>query len=495
MTGDGEAARDGYMPDTETLREWALDADIAAEDIQETEYGSVAVAGDVRSRSADKTYTTEDDYVSVIDYLDLGALRDLGGEGMVTVYGELGQSDPRVCAYHVPEEYARNALMFQTVFEPVDSVDDPDYVTWQLPDAEPTRILVDAETGETGVFGSPYFGEVKKSFLRQDMYRQKQDGKLGVHAGSKEVVVQTGNGLESVGMLLFGLSGTGKTTLTGHGLGLEPPERTTVKQDDVCVLTPDGEALGTEGNGLFIKTYELAEDEQPELYSAATSSNAILENVAVDQDTGIVDFDSDRYTMNGRAVVPRDAVAGTADDIDLHQVDQIYFITRNRLMPPIARLDPEQAAAMFMLGESVETSAGDPDRAGEAVRVPGFNPFIMGSRGAEGNRLLDLITDAAGEEAVESYVVNTGDAAGTDIGVDETATVLRENARGSISWTADDTYGMEVPADIAGIDVDQYYPPSQLDDFDAQWNDLTADRRDYLAQFDDLDPCIAEAFS
>jgi phosphoenolpyruvate carboxykinase (ATP) len=80
----------------------------------------------------------------------------------------------------------------------------------------------------------------------------------------------------------------------------------------------------------------------------------------------------------------------------------VFFITRNPAMPPVAKLTPEEAAVAFMLGESVQTSAGDPSKAGGRIRVVGTNPFIMGSQGEEGNRFRDLIADL--DDSIENAV-------------------------------------------------------------------------------------------
>ncbi|MDY6778632.1 MAG: phosphoenolpyruvate carboxykinase (ATP), partial [Candidatus Nanohaloarchaea archaeon] len=88
--------------------------------------------------------------------------------------------------------------------------------------------------------------------------------------------------------------------------------------------------------------------------------------------------------------------------------------------------------AAFMLGESVQTAAGDPDSAGEAIRVVGVNPFIIGSEGEEGNRFRDLIeqTDA------ETYMLNTGFLGDrdVDIGVEDTVAMLRDVTRNEVEW-------------------------------------------------------------
>ena len=127
------------------------------------------------------------------------------------------------------------------------------------------------------------------------------------------------------------------------------------------------------------------------LYDAATSPNAILENIKV-LDDGTVLFDNTELTSNGRGVILRTDVTGTDDRIDLDKADKIIFITRrDDIIPPVAKLNAEQAAAYFMLGESIETSAGDPTRACESKREVGTNPFMIGRESDEGNRLLHIL--------------------------------------------------------------------------------------------------------
>ncbi|MEF8774511.1 MAG: phosphoenolpyruvate carboxykinase, partial [Halobacteriales archaeon] len=320
------------------------------------------------------------------------------------------------------------------------------------------------------------------------MRRAKERGGLGIHAGSKRVVVEDGDGLDSVGQLFLGLSGTGKSTLTGHGFWLEDPEYAEMLQDDVCSLLPDGTVAGSEGGGLYIKTDSLDADEQPQLHHAATESSAVLENVAVDDD-GAVDFEDTELTTNGRAVIRREDLPSAADDVDLPDVDQVFFITRNPLMPPVARLSDAQAAAAFMLGESVETSAGDPEKAGERVRVVGTNPFIVGPEGEEGNRFRELVR----ANDVQCYLLNTGTVGGRDVGVEETVAILEGIARDDVAWTDDEAVGMEIPERVPGIDVDRYYPPEAVEDYGDRLTRLRVERRTYLADFEWLDEAIQDA--
>jgi len=494
-----EASNVTYDPSLASLREFARD------DETTTEFGSPSFVSEHRSRNAALTRNAvdhefgpgDDDHVET-------AVDAVGDRDLVCLDRRLGRhpENSYVCRYYVPTEYARIALAWAGLFEPAPEGVEPDFTTVQLPDADDVAIRILPEEGFTAVLGTDYTGEAKKSFLRLFMLDAKRQGGLGLHAGTKQVRLERdsrdedgsaehgdGDGdLETVGQVFLGLSGTGKSTLTAHGLGLDDPEDATMLQDDVCALRPDGTVAGSEGEGLYVKTIGLDADEQPDIHAAATDDSAVLENVDVAPD-GTVDFDSDRYTSNARAVVRRDELPSADAEIDLPRVDQVFFITRNPAMPPIAKLSPEEAAVAFMLGESVQTSAGDPDSAGEAIRVVGTNPFIVGPEGEEGNRFRELI---AGLD-VESYLLNTGSVGDRDVGVSDTVTLLREVSRGGVDWTADATTGLTVPESVPDLDVSRFDVGDALDDADERIADLREERREYLAGFAKLDDEIRRA--
>ncbi|WP_247728702.1 phosphoenolpyruvate carboxykinase (ATP) [Halovivax limisalsi] len=479
-----------YNPTLKELRSLARD------DERTTEYGSPAYVSEYRSRCADRTANAVDHDFEERDWaLVRTGLDAVSDREMLCVDRLVGRHPDATfcCRLYVPIEYARIALTWAKLFEPSDGRE-PDFETVQVPDHDETAIRILPDEGTTVVLGSDYTGEAKKSFLRLFMYRTKQAGGLGLHAGSKRLTVRDGgqsdDDLRTVGQLFLGLSATGKSTLTSHGCWLTEPESATMLQDDVCALLPDGSVAGSEGQGLYIKTIGLTASEQPALYEAATAESAVLENVAVDED-GTVDFHDDSYTSNGRAVIQRDELESAADEIDLETVDQIFFITRNPLMPPVAKLEGPQAAVAFMLGESIETSAGDPSRAGESIRVVGTNPFIVGSDGREGNRFYDLVRDLD----VDCYVMNTGyvGAESMDVGVEESVTILTEIARGAVEWTHDERLGMTIPSDVPGIDVEEFYVPDHVSDFEDAIASLREERRAYLAEFPELREEIVDA--
>jgi phosphoenolpyruvate carboxykinase (ATP) len=460
-----------------------------------TEYGSPAYDTEYHSRSSSKTRNDVDSEFDADDYAvveaGLAAVRETDRE-FVCVDRRVGRHPDasHVCRLFVPKRHARIALAWAKLLDPVEGTPDPDFVTVQLPDHEGPAIRALIDAGVTVVLGSDYTGEAKKSFLRLFMRRAKEHDGLGLHAGSKRIHLDDEDGARDVGQLFLGLSGTGKSTLTSHGLWLDDPEYAEAVQDDVCALLPDGTAAGSEGGGLYIKTLGLDPAEQPELHRAATAPDTVLENVVV-ADDGTVDFDDDALSGNARAVVPRDRVEGASDGIDLDRVDQLFFITRHPLVPPLARLSPTQAAAAFMLGESVKTSAVDPAAAGEVVRVVGTNPFIVGSKGREGNRFRDLVADLD----ISCYLLNTG-AVGTDdprnVRLAETVSLLTAVARGNVEWTDEPTVGLSVARDAPGVDLDEMRVTERVDD-PAAFEAIREDRREHLAAFDDLDDDVRDA--
>lgn len=473
-----------YEPSFEELRAFSQPLETT------TEYGSASYVSEFRSRSADRTKNAVDDAFTEADWrLVDRALATAETTDLVCLDRMVGRHPEHsyCCRLFVPREYGRIALAWAKLLDPAPEGREPDFYTLQLPDAEETAIRVLPDEGVTVVLGSDYTGEAKKSFLRLFMYRAKQRGGLGLHAGTKRLTLETEDGRSEVYQAFLGLSGTGKSTLTGHGCWLESPESAVMLQDDVCALFPDTLA-GSEGGGLYIKTIGLDAEEQPALHRAATQAEAVLENVSVAED-GTVDFDDGSLTTNGRAVVRREDLPSAAPEIDCDRADQVFFITRNPLMPPVARLTPEQAAVAFMLGESVETSAGDPERAGESIRVVGTNPFIVGPEGEEGNRFADLMD----ETDAECFVLNTGSVGTEGIGVEDTIAILTAAARGEIEWAHDDRLGFEVPTHVPGAEIERFDPAENHDEYDEKLSELREERREYLAEFETLREEIREA--
>jgi len=479
-------------PTDEKLRKWAFEKGGVV-----TEFGSLSVTTNVRNRIAKFTEIVTGDLKPEDDQLVREVCCYLKDKEMIQLDRVMCHTAgfKRNCRVYVTADYPRIPLMWGNTLFPSEG-GEPDFTSITVAEWPEKRTLVFPETGLTLILGSDYKGENKKAMLRQVMYWAKKQGSLGLHAASKIIRVFRHGKLQDFGFILFGLSGTGKTSLSCHSHWLRPPERVIIRQDDVIILKSDGSAVGTE-ESFYLKTDGLEPASQPLLYAAAISPRAILENVSVDPETGKVDFFETTLTSNGRAMVKRGDIAFTDDSIDLEKVNSVIFITRRSdIQPPVARLSPEWAAAAFMLGESVETSAGDPTQAGKSLRVVGTNPFIVGSEEAEGNAFLSILRN---NPDIQCFLLNTGKVGGDDRGqkitVRDSVKILEMLARDEITWRKDDFWGYDVPVDIPGIDLarfdlDCYYSEEQITGI-AQ--DLKQERLEWLSQFKGLDPDIFKA--
>ncbi len=440
---------------------------LAKQEEVNTEYGSAAYFTRFKARSAAFTRNTVNHQVTKEDREVITEIQEyLKGQTVIEIDRQMCQGPIErafSCRLWVTKPYARLAHMFHASLGVQEGKKkQPDLFVVDVPEFPgERRILVDPNAGVTYVLGTDYYGEIKKAFLRMVMYQGKMDKGLGLHAGSKEVWARNEktDELSRSGMLFFGLSGTGKTSLTCHDFNLNENqgEKCRVRQDDVVIFKADGSARGTEIEGFYIKTEDLNPTDQKALFKAATSQETIFENVFVDPSTGKVDFYNTLSSKNARAVVPVRKVLNTDGDIDMPLANKIFFITRNPLIPPIARLSREQAAVAFMLGESIKTSAADPSAKGEAVREVGTNPFIVGSEDEEGNRFYEILE---GNPDIECFLLNTGKVGEGDqarkIEILDTVAILRAVARDSIVWRKDELLRFEIPEKVAGVRIEDF---------------------------------------
>lgn len=499
-----------------------------------TEYGNYVFITDVRNRSAGLTVYigSEDVQLSKVnprqreilkslpqtlkkleDYLKKAPLvkveQAMGDNPYYTPHCTLYLSVQRKDCVRIP--YMWSNTMFKPHAGNRSSLRSPKLWIVYIPEWPETKrqILVFPEEGVTFVLGTDYFGEAKKGFLRMAMWLAKKQGMLGIHAGAKVLKALDSSGnLKKYGMFLFGLSATGKTTHACHDHGLtKSGEGVEIVQDDVIFWRRDGSTLGTE-RGFFIKTDGLDPKTQSLLYNAAIRPEATFENVTMDK-AGKLYFDDDTLTGNGRGIIQMkhlgEFAAKTVNLPPLRQLDGliIAFITRRNTVLPIAsKLSSAQAAAAFMLGESIETSAGDPRKIGESVRVVGTNPFIVGSEAEEGNIFYDFIQKYG--DKVRCFLLNTGGVGeiiktapdGTKITerkvdrveIMEMAAVIRGIARGTIEWKKDPYWKAEVPKNVEGMDISRFnlkkfYSPRKITSLVKQ---IKQERIDYLRQFPGL---------
>ena len=199
-----------------------------------------------------------------------------------------------------------------------------------------TAILVHFQRMEIIIVGTEYAGEIKKSAFTVMNFLMPDEGVLPMHSA-----VNVGADGDSV--IFFGLSGTGKTTLSAD------PDRSLIG-DDEHGWGDDG-VFNFEG-GCYAKTIRLSPMYEPDIFQTTRRFGTILENVDLDPATRELDLDSDRFTENTRGAYPL-AFIGNADETGIAgQPRNVVFLTADSfgILPPISRLTREQAAYHFISG-------------------------------------------------------------------------------------------------------------------------------------------------
>jgi phosphoenolpyruvate carboxykinase (ATP) len=491
-------------PSHKDLRKLTAEMDNA----HHTVFGNLNVQTRVDSRSAASTYIVSDnpdqyrgqktmsraDYQKIVDMQE----RYMQDQEMIVIDGYISNAPEVQTAARLVIE-ARNANvagMQKFLYFPREGGEAQVTVIYtpnlRAPGYPSDRcIAVDLENGVTRVLNSDYFGESKKGGLRMWNKIVYDKGGLPMHAGAK--VVNTAAGPRT--LIIIGLSGTGKTTSTFRRQGDSKPV-----QDDFIALMPGGVVHGTE-NGCFAKTFGLHPDHEPEIHAASTSAIAYLENAYMDDD-GNVDFFNESYTQNGRAVFPLEALGRFEDARNIPPVSAIVILNRARaVVPALAKLTQQQAAAYFMLGETQGTSAGGKDEAGKALRIPGTNPFFPLPHDLQGNRFLELLKT----HPIDVYLMNTGwivDDQGPGsrkITVADSSVCLQAIAEGGVEWEQDEDFGYGVAKSLPGLegeDAEILQPRKAFErlgriaEYDGWVHKLHSERKEFLQTFPELDPYI-----
>lgn len=495
-----------FDPSPEALRELTA----AQPSARLTEHGNYDITTRVTARSKGSTFIVSDEEHRHTDpviardrYEAMAAQQDafIADRDMVVLDGYIGDHpDARMRTRLVVERSNANlAAMQQLLYFPCSDTAEPELTVVYTPNLpapgfpEERGILVDLDAGVTRVFNADYFGESKMGGLRMwdaAMYRR---GGLAMHSGLKVV----GDGGRARVGLVVGLSGTGKTTTTFSRAGGGAPV-----QDDFVALYPGGRVYGTEA-GTFAKVYGLTPESEPAVWHGATSPRSYLENVAIDG-RGRLDWFDSSHTENSRAVIAGADIPGFVAPASVSTADFMLILNRNaNIIPAVARLSKDQAAAYFMLGETQGTSAGGKAEAGLFLRVPGTNPFFAYRHEWQANRLRELLDTCD----LEVFLLNTGRVGGGDgdersrkITPAVSAAIVSAIAHGGITWQRDPDFGYEVATAIPGVDDLELLQPHRLyqrqqrsTEYAAVVADLHRDRRRHLDGYRDLLPDIAAA--
>jgi phosphoenolpyruvate carboxykinase (ATP) len=455
-------------PTEEVLRDWVG----KEEGVVKTIYNNFVAESEPTSRSQQFTKNSVDDSFGEDEIRLLKSCEaSLAKEKLICIDCIVGNTNSQTIVRLIaPVKFAHVAYGGQNLFIPVGKpVEKPDYQivffgdeAWQtnkskpLPQKDITIRLAFMDDGRAVkiVRNSNYIGEYKKGvFACEDWQAKTKRGGIFLHAGCREDYLQTTHGeYKPVRTLLIALSANGKTTTTCKILARKGMERSWLIQDDGGTLMPDGSFHGFEAGGVFVKTEGVNPGEQVEIFYGLLKPETVCENVFVNSE-GDFDFENFERTSNGRAVVRRRDFMHASPQIDVEAVDNIIIITRGPTIPAVCKLNLEQATALMVLGQAMESSAGDPTQAGKIRTEFFYDPFVAGDRAAHANRFYDILRDLP---HVNYYLMNTGSVGEgyhfKDIDVGHTMNILDSLLRGGLEDWRDSPSGFKVPASIRAVD-------------------------------------------
>ncbi|AMG76139.1 MULTISPECIES: phosphoenolpyruvate carboxykinase [Sphingopyxis] len=294
--------------------------------------------------------------------------------------------------------------------------------------------------------GTAYAGEMKKSVFGILNYLLPAQGVMPMHCSANI-------GPDGDTAVFFGLSGTGKTTLSADA------SRTLIGDDehgwsDTAVFNFEG--------GCYAKMIRLSEEAEPEIYATTRRFGTVLENVVIDPETRALDLDDNSLAENTRGAYPIDFIPN-ASDANMGPVPKtVIFLTADAfgVLPPIARLTPDQAMYHFLSGYTAKvagTEIGVTEP--EATFSTCFGaPFMPRHPSVYGNLLKDRIAKGG----VRCWLVNTGWTGGMAtmdgikrMPIKATRALLNAALDGSLNdaeFRRDPNFGFEYPVAVAGVD-------------------------------------------
>jgi phosphoenolpyruvate carboxykinase (ATP) len=316
----------------------------------------------------------------------------------------------------------------------------------------PTAILVHLKRMEIIVVGTMYAGEIKKSAFTVMNYLLPDEGVLPMHSSINV-------GKDGDPAVFFGLSGTGKTTLSAD------PLRSLIGDDEHG--WGDGYTFNFEG-GCYAKTIRLSPMYEPDIFATTKRFGTILENVDIDPVTRELDLDSERITENTRAAYPLDYI-GNADPTGIAGTPRnVVFLTADAfgVLPPISRLTREQAAYHFISGYTAKLAGTEVGvKEPTATFSAGFGaPFLPRHPGVYAQLLVDRLE----RFDVPVWLVNTGWTGGP-FGVGErmpiaaTRALLEAALSGELAgarFRVDPIFRVAVPTRVPGVPSEVLQPRS-----------------------------------
>jgi phosphoenolpyruvate carboxykinase (ATP) len=346
--------------------------------------------------------------------------------------------------------------------------------------ASETVIAVDFDRQMVLIAGTTYAGEIKKSVFSMLNYLLPAKGIMPMHCS-----VNVGDTDDAA--VFFGLSGTGKTTLSAD------PSRTLIG-DDEHGWSENG-VFNFEG-GCYAKMIKLSEEAEPEIFATTKMFGTVLENVVMDPITRVLDLDDNTLAENSRAAYSLSAIPNASATGRATNPKSVIMLTADAfgVLPPISRMTPSQAMYHFLSGYTAKVAGTEKGLGNEPVAT--FStcfgaPFMPRHPSEYGNLLRDLIA----KHNVSCWLVNTGwtggpHGVGHRMPIKETRALLSAALDGSLNeaeFRRDANFGFEVPVAVPGVDTSILDPRGTWADtaaYDAQAQNLVSMFIDNFEKFE-----------
>ncbi|MGF1550048.1 MAG: phosphoenolpyruvate carboxykinase [Sphingomonadaceae bacterium] len=387
----------------------------------------------------------------------LAALKDRETLFVQDLYG--GSQPEHRIRVRVINEYAWHSLFIRTMLVRPEAQELegflPEYTVIDLPGfrADPERHGCRSETVIAVSFtdrliligGTEYGGEMKKSVFGVLNYLLPPQGVMPMHCSAN--MDQRGENTA----IFFGLSGTGKTTLSAD------PDRILIGDDEHG--WSDGAVFNFEG-GCYAKMIRLSAEAEPEIHAATRRFGAVLENVVIDPDTREPDFDDASLAENSRGAYPIGYIPNSSAENMGPPPKNLVMLTADAfgVLPPIAKLTPDQAMYHFLSGYTAKVAGTEIGvTAPEATFSTCFGaPFMPRHPSVYGNLLKKRIA----EGNVDCWLINTGWTGGKygtghRMPIQATRALLNAALDGSLKeaeYRTDPWFGFAVPVSVPGID-------------------------------------------
>jgi phosphoenolpyruvate carboxykinase (ATP) len=310
------------------------------------------------------------------------------------------------------------------------------------------------------VGGTGYAGEIKKSiFSVLNFVLPTEYDVLPMHCSANV-------GERDDVALFFGLSGTGKTTLSAD------PERSLIG-DDEHGWSDEG-VFNFEG-GCYAKTIDLSEEKEPQIYNAIRFGS-VLENVGVDRQDREVDYEDDFITENTRAAYPLEYIDNSVPEGMAGHPEAVLFLSADAfgVLPPISVLDPDQAAYYFLSGYTAKlagTEAGMESEVEATFSTCFGAPFLP----LPPSTYSTMLSERMREHGARCYLINTGWSGGpygvgSRIDIFATRAMVRAAVEGKLADTETwehSIFGLHVPKEVPDVPTEVLDPRSTWDDKDA----------------------------